>query len=246
MQNRFPEDDNRQGGVFVPINVQPLELSLTATHAPSPVNTVAPVQQDDRPWYKKYWWIFPLFGIPLCCLLALLGVYYLHLIAPNAVPVAVSPIVPPIVVPAASNTTGPVANRLKYDETDCDPNNLAACRIAGQYEFPAIFVRRIQSGALSLTDGIVAIQQLAAAAGVPTSDRWSSLSADPVYATFVWCPSGTCTYPTDTAFPLMGIPALVNDQFKLAIVSAHSPQVPPASITDVNCPVGDCWAAPLQ
>lgn len=147
--------------------------------------------------------------------------------------------------PTTANT-GPVANRLKYDETGCDSNNLTACRIAGQFEFPAIFVRRIQSGDLSLTQGIVAIQQLAAAAGVPTNDAWMTMSADPVYATFVWCPSGTCSYPTDTAFPLMGIPALANDQFKLAIVSAHSPQVPPASITEVSCPVGDCWSAPLQ
>jgi hypothetical protein len=165
--------------------------------------------------------------------------------APNSEPLVITA-TPEVVVPPTPITNGPVANRLKYDETGCDSNNLTACRIAGQSEFPAIFVRRIQSGNLTLTNGIVAIQQLAAAAGVPTQDNWSTFEADPIYATFVWCPSGTCTYPTDTAFPLMGIPALVNDQFKLAIVSAHSPQVPPASITEVSCPVGDCWSAPLQ
>ncbi|KKP65761.1 MAG: hypothetical protein UR63_C0044G0002 [Candidatus Roizmanbacteria bacterium GW2011_GWC2_35_12] len=136
--------------------------------------------------------------------------------------------------------------RLKYDETGCDPQNLVACRINGQTEFPAIFVRRIQSGVLSLTQGIVAIQQLAAAAGVPTSDAWTTLTADPVYATFVWCPAGNCSYPPDTAFPLMGISGLANVQFSLAIVSAHSPSTPPASINTVTCPNGDCWSAPLQ
>jgi hypothetical protein len=153
--------------------------------------------------------------------------------------------VPPI-APAAPITSGPVANRLKYDETGCDLNNLTACRIAGQSEFPAIFVRRIQSSDLTLTQGIVAIQQLAAAAGVPTQDNWSTFEADPIYATFVRCPAGNCSYPTDTAFPLMGIPALADVQFSLAIVSAHSPSTPPASINTVTCPNGDCWSAPLQ
>jgi len=162
----------------------------------------------------------------------------------SLIPSPTAMVTPTLVTPTV--LTGPVANRLKYDETGCDPQNLVACRINGQTEFPAIFVRRIQSGVLSLTQGIVAIQQLAAAAGVPTSDAWTTLTADPVYATFVWCPAGNCSYPPDTAFPLMGISGLANVQFSLAIVSAHSPSTPPASINTVTCPNGDCWSAPLQ
>lgn len=160
-----------------------------------------------------------------------------------ATPTAQPPATP---IPATPYVTGPVPNRLKYDETGCDQTNLAACRIAGQSEFPAVFVRRIQSGDLTLTQGIVAIQQLAAAANVPAMDKWTSFSADPIRATFVWCPSGLCQYPTDTAFPLMGISALKADWMKIAIVSAHSPSTPPASINTVYCPVGDCWSVPLQ
>ncbi len=158
-------------------------------------------------------------------------------------PVVVQPVAAPIVQPAQVT----VGVGLKYDETDCNPAALAACRNSGQSEFPAVLVRNIQSGDRSLIDGIVAIQQLFAS--TPNSqvwDSWSSLNVDDVYPSFIWCPGNNCAYPPDTAFPLMGIPALEHVQFSIAIVSAHAPADPPAGITQVTCPNGDCWAGLLR
>lgn len=146
--------------------------------------------------------------------------------------------------PATPATTG---TGLKYDETGCDPSNLSACRNQGQTEFVAVIVRNIQSGDRTLAGGIQAIQQLfASTPGSKTWDKWTSLNADPVLPTFVWCPAGTCSYPPDSAFPLMGIPALKDHAFKIAIVSAHAPADPAAAITKVSCPLADCWAGLLR
>lgn len=164
----------------------------------------------------------------------------------------VVPTVPPVVPtqipagPAGYNVPEPAGtSSLKYDETGCPVGNPYQCLDGtGQTEFPAVYVRNIQSGDKVLFQGIAAIQQLAQAAGVPSMDRWTELDAHPVSPTFVWCPSG-CSWIPDTAFPLLGIGS-TDDDFAIGIVQAHYPADPQAGVTKIVCPAGDCWAVPLR
>lgn len=165
--------------------------------------------------------------------------------APAAPAVTAVPTAGDAAAAAAPAAVSAPVDTLKYDETGCDSANLAACRNPGQDQFPAVYLRNVQSGDKTLVEGIIAIQQLVAAAGVPSSDKWSTLSVDPVWPTLVWCPAGNCTWVPDTAFPLLGI-APKEDDFTIGIVQAHQPADPAATVVQIVCPGADCWSFKLR
>lgn len=215
----------------------PVMLTVNAATAPVPVRTT------NTPRIASWIPIALLIAV-LAALLLLLGSMFLSrlgVVSPITIPV-LAPLAAPVSAPAAVTNT----KALKYDETGCNPSDLSACLNSGQSQFVAIYVRNIQSSDLTIEQGIVKIQQLVAASGVPSQDKWTNMTADPVYATFVWCPQGNCKFVPDTAFPLLGIPGLETVATKLAIVSAHMPADPKATILNVSCPAGDCWSFQLR
>lgn len=165
-------------------------------------------------------------------------------VPPTPVPNNPPPAPQPTAVPPGANPPA-TAGTLKYDEMGCDANNLAACR-PNQAEFPAIYVRNIQSGDRTLVGGIQAIQQLAAASEARTQDKWRERDVDPVNPTFVWCPGNNCQWVPDTAFPLLGIPRVATVAQTIGIVQSHAPADPPARIIRVTCPNADCWSVALR
>lgn len=113
-------------------------------------------------------------------------------------------------------------------------------------DYPACILQRVQSGELSVTEGIVAIQQLTARFGVPSQDGWTTLQANEHAVTFGWCSGGFARpLPNDTARPLEDTRLESRWWDSVVIVQPH-PAADPATNVTMTCPSGDGWAMLLH